>query len=137
MEVSYTLDSHGAEANVDGTSVDFLGLAALLLQGKGEIKTDTEGSPAPYDKFLKSIIIKTAPGQRVTFSATEDGDLLVAGESAGLEILAGNLKWFAEGEGRKGDHIHEEYYPDHFYLAQDSIPIVFMLKELTPGPDAK
>ena len=129
MEVSYTLDAHGAEANVDGTRDDFLGLAALLLQGKGEIKTDTEGSPAPYDKFLKSIIIKTVPGQRVTFSATEDGDLLVAGESAGLEKLAGNLKWFAEGEGRNGDHMHEEYYPDHFYLAEDSIPMVFVLKE--------
>lgn len=131
MEVSYTLDSHGVEANVDGTRVDFLGLAALLLQGKGEIKTDTQGSPAPYDKFLKSIIIKTVPGQRLTFSATEDGDLLVAGESAGLEILAGNLKWFAEGERTKGDHMHVEYHPDHFYLAEDSIPMVFMLKEPT------
>lgn len=134
MEVSYTLSSHGAEANVDGTRVDFLGLAALLLQGQGEIKTDTEGSPAPYDKFLKSIIIKTVPGQRLTFSPTEDGDLLVAGESAGLEALAGNLKWFAEGES---DHMHEEYYPDHFYLAENSIPMVFVLKEPTPGPSAK
>lgn len=137
MEVSYTLGSRGSEANVDGTTVDFLGLAALLLQGKGEIKTDTEGSPAPYDKFLKSIIIKTVPGQRLTFSATEDGDLLIAGESTGLEILAGNLKWFADGERGTGDHMHVEYFPDHFYLAEDSIPMVFMLKEPTPGPSAK
>jgi hypothetical protein len=126
MEVRYSAQGAG-EVDVSGTESDSLYFVSQLLQGKGNIAGNMDGSPAPYDKFLKSIVIKTVPGQRLAFTVTEDGDLLVAGEYTGLEAIAGNLKWFVEKERRQGDHLHVEYYPDHFFLAENSIPIVFMM----------
>lgn len=126
MKIRYSAQGTG-EVDVEGTESDYLDFVSQLLVGKGNIAGNMEGSPAPYDKFLKSIIIKTVPGQRLSFSVTEEGDLLAAGESRGLEAIAGNLKWFVESERRKGDHLHVEYFPDHFFLAENSIPLVFMV----------
>lgn len=39
-----------------------------------------------------------------------------------LAILAGNFA--AMGEADDGGHLHIESYPDHFYLAEDSLPLV-------------
>jgi hypothetical protein len=82
------------------------------------------GSPAPYDRLLAAIVVEDAPGQSVTFSVTSDDFLRIAGDKGKMDIVAANVENFAK-ESPDNHHSHVEHFPGHFYLAPDSVPVVF------------
>jgi hypothetical protein len=55
----------------------------------------------------------------------EDDMVRVVGGQTGLETLAENIRIFAGDAGSPDDHLHIDYYPGHFFLAEDSEPLVF------------
>jgi len=56
-------------------------------------------------------------------------DLSISGSKEKLAILAQNISWLADNvksskPSKIRDHIHVEYSPDHFFLAQGSLPLI-------------
>ncbi|MFD0350706.1 hypothetical protein ACFQ0M_41185 [Kitasatospora aburaviensis] len=47
---------------------------------------------------------------------------MISGDAAARAVLAENLRGMACAED--GGHLHVEYFPDHFYLAEGSLPLV-------------
>jgi len=48
--------------------------------------------------------------------------LVISGDSAGRAVLADNLLSMASAED--GGHLHVDYFPGHFYLAEGSLSLV-------------
>jgi hypothetical protein len=63
----------------------------------------------------------TGPGSRIDVDASR-GVLLITGDPDPRAILAHNIRGMAEMDD--GGHLHLEYFPDHFYLAAGSRPLV-------------
>lgn len=47
---------------------------------------------------------------------------MISGDPAGRAVLARNLRAMAAAEN--GGHLHIDYFPGHFYLAEGSLPLV-------------
>jgi hypothetical protein len=77
-------------------------------------------SPYLSQASLVHVCVETEPG----VSVTPDGDAVrVCGHPDAIAMLSHNIETF----GRRpdfGDHIHEEYFPGHFYLRPESTPLV-------------
>ena len=52
--------------------------------------------------------------------------LVLEGNQAGLRLLGENIRNLAM-LGEVGEHLHVEYFPDHFYIGELSLPLVFHL----------
>jgi hypothetical protein len=113
------------EISVIASREELIDLSTRLRTVGGQIVSDHQmGSPAPYDRFLAGILVEDAPGQSVIFNVTKDNFLRVAGDRRKMEVLAKNVESFAK-ESDDDQHSHEEYFPGHFYLAPESLPVVF------------
>jgi hypothetical protein len=60
-------------------------------------------------------------------NVTEAGDLAISGDNSKRSVLSKNLRGFAEA-GSEDEHLHVEYFPNHFYLAPESAPLIFAFK---------
>ena len=78
----------------------------------------------PYEQLLKAIVVESLPTRGVTFTVTNDDQLSIAGDKTKMAILADNVQSIAEADDVEG-HWHVEYFPDHFFLAPESFPVVF------------
>jgi len=79
----------------------------------------------PYDVFIKRMVVRQAPSKvRIT---REDDVVVVTGRREELNVLADNIDSLVHGAER-GDHLHIEYFPDHFYLDQGSEPLVVRME---------
>jgi hypothetical protein len=114
--------SDAGDLAVEGTESGLQRLVRALRKGQGEVGLDIDATqdPSPYDGFLQRIAIESGPGNMVV---SRRGTVLsLAGSADALVQLAANIEVLSnEGRG----HLHEEYYPGHFYLAADSSPVVF------------
>jgi hypothetical protein len=116
--------SEGAE--IEGDQVGFEELEALILAGSGTIALSRDGDLGSYSRWLNAIRVTTSPDDRVHIAYTaDDNELNIGCPPATLETLAWNLAGFMADES-PGSHRHEEFYPDHFYLDQASVPLVVM-----------
>ncbi len=116
------------EICIIGAREDFGRLASLIRAAKGTMLSGQTGSPAPYDRLLGPIVIENKLGESVRFSVTQNGALLIVGDQSKLSILADNVFSISEADDSEG-HWHVEYFPDHFFLAPDSFPVVFELTD--------
>jgi len=82
------------------------------------------GSPAPHEMLLKAIVVEDLPAQGVIFRVTNDDQLTITGDKSKMAILADSVQSIAEADDVEG-HWHVEYFPDHFFLAPESFPVVF------------
>lgn len=99
-------------------------LGSALRQPNADIATLVEGSPAPYAEWLTRILIRRRESGRVTLSIDDAASALVLdGERQYLDILAENIEGFIDDEPNPGDHLHIEYYDDHFYLGPSQISL--------------
>lgn len=74
----------------------------------------------PLSVALAFIEIRTEPEPKL--AVRRDGDtMILAGERKALEILGANIERFARRE--LGIYMHVDYFPDHFYLRPDSLPL--------------
>ena len=88
-------------------------------------------SPAPYLGTAKSLKLRRDAGN---VCVSRDADVItITGSEEKLAILASNIERLAEQDsgsvsGNLKTHLHIEYYPEHFYVRWDSIPLVLTMR---------
>lgn len=98
----------------------------LLERAEIDAEILDNGKAAPYSRFLLGIqVVKFLSSHLIEFRVTQNGRVLVQGNYQLLSILSETVSSFAKDQTTTR-HIHIEYYPSHFYLSQDSIPVVFV-----------
>jgi hypothetical protein len=123
MFVSYSENTK--EIEIAGNKDELVDLSKNLLKDNAEIFLHSEKlDPSPYSTFLKKIRVQIIPNHLIEFQVI--GEFLsVKGSYEKLLILAENIENFGN-DGDKGDHIHIEYFQDHFYLSPESNPLVLL-----------
>lgn len=83
----------------------------------------------PYGNVLTAIYI-THNNKPVSISRS-GSELRIAGSKEKLKVLSENIIWLSNNSelgGDSEDHLHIEYLPEHYYLAESSLPIVVTLE---------
>ncbi len=103
---------------------ELLALAGAAEAGSGYFSLAADADVAPYDVALSDLELESV--DRPTVRVAVDGSgkrLLITGDASSLGVFAQNLRGLA-GTPNTVDHLHIEYYPEHFYLDSESLPIV-------------
>lgn len=100
-------------------------LGTALRQSEADLATVVEGPAAPYAEWLARIIVHRTERGRVLMRVDEDASALVLeGEERFLGTFTENIEGFLDDEPSADDHLHIEYYEDHYYLAPSQISLV-------------
>lgn len=115
------------EMELRGSGPEFQGFAAGLRSGREvSVCLDEAPDPSPYDRSLSRVLIRSGSG-KVEVALMDDGQsLLICGGAEFMAVMAANFDVFAV-DGVRGEHVHIEYFPDHYYLAEDADPLVLAL----------
>ena len=115
------------EMELRGSGSQFKEFAGRLRSG-GEFSAslDDVPAPSPYDRSLSRVVIRSGSGKVVVTLMNDGQSLLVCGGDEFMEVLAANIDGFAE-DGIRGEHAHIEYFPGHYYLAEEAEPLVLAL----------
>ncbi|MER5862399.1 hypothetical protein [Kitasatospora sp. NPDC002040] len=107
------------EILISGSAAELTLLAEAVAAGEGFLAAVTEpGSGTPT-----GIGAERAPGPGVLVRIdTERRLLLISGDDDARAVLAANLRGIATAD--EGGHLHIDYYPDHYYLVEGSVPLV-------------
>lgn len=107
------------EVDLTASAEELAGLASAVAEGDGFIK-----STAPVDTdTLAGIEVRKASGSGVRIDVDASRRVLViSGDSSARAILADNLQ--AMAEAGEGGHLHIDYFPEHPYLVEGSMPVV-------------
>ncbi|MEV8098904.1 hypothetical protein [Kitasatospora sp. NPDC085879] len=107
------------EIDLTATAEELRRLAGAVADGEGLLGATTP----PRDHELAGVEVRTTPGPGVLLHLDSAGrTLVISGDSAGRAGLAENLREMAcAGDG---GHLHIDYFPGHFYLAEGSLPLV-------------
>ena len=94
-------------------------LAGAVADGEGLLSS----MDSPDSSDLAGVEVKKTPGPGVLIQLDPDRQILVvSGDCAGRAVLADNLLGMASAED--GGHLHVDYFPGHFYLAEGSLSLV-------------
>lgn len=92
---------------------------------RGTLGLELLSNPAPYARSIETIALAIAEGP-VRISVLQDGHVSVSGSRKSLETLAA---WFDWGDDSPdGHHAHYEGWPGNEYVAEESVPMVVMVK---------
>lgn len=123
MIVNYSENTN--ELELSGNKDELISLSKNLLENDVEIFLHSEGiDPSPYSKCLKKIKVNIINNHLVELQVT-DSSLFIRGSYEKLFIFAENIKNFGN-DGDKGDHVHIEYFDEHFYLSSKSNSLVIL-----------
>jgi hypothetical protein len=112
------------EVEISGTVAALEEWAAALTRDGVEITTGTGDDPAPYAAYLTAIRVRSTADGLVEVSVDEQRQALtVEGSGESMSVLADNIRGLCR-EGVPGEHMHIEYFPDHFYLAESPVSLV-------------
>ncbi|KUO11876.1 Imm32 family immunity protein [Streptomyces sp. DSM 15324] len=107
------------EVDLSASAEELTLLASAVARGEG-LLASTCG--AETDGLAGVKVDKTAgPGVLIHRDA-ERQLLVISGDFAGRAVLAENLRAMATDE--RGGHLHIDYFPGHFYLAEGSVSLV-------------
>jgi hypothetical protein len=107
------------ELTLDASAAELSRLADAVTLGSGRLDATT----GPGGNTLTGVEVSTTPGPGVLLHVDAARQvLLISGDAGARAVLAANLRAMAEEED--GGHLHIDYYPDHFYLAEGSVPLV-------------
>ena len=94
-------------------------LAGAVADGEGLLSS----TASPDSNGLAGVEVKKTSGPGVLIRLDPERQILaISGDSAGRAALAGNLLGVASAED--GGHLHVDYFPGHFYLAEGSLSLV-------------
>ena len=94
-------------------------LAGAVADGEGLLSS----TASPGSNDLSGVEVRKTSGPGVLIRLDLDRQILViSGDGASREVLAGNLLGMASAED--GGHLHVDYFPGHFYLAEGSVSLV-------------
>lgn len=121
------------ESLLSGTPDELLALAGLLREGAGDLALPPVADPAPYDRALVEFRVRHRATGKVRVRV-DGGTLEIGGAPEYLAVLADNIADFAaDPDAGPRHHLHVEHFPDHFYLAEDSAPLVVGLSGDAPS----
>ncbi|WP_329382405.1 Imm32 family immunity protein [Streptomyces sp. NBC_01716] len=112
-------DPLSGEVDITASAKELSSLAGAVAEGTGFI-----GSTSPPDSdALAGIDVRRAsgPGVQIELDASRQV-LVISGDLEARAILAANLQGMATAE--EGGHLHIDYFPEHPYLVEGSVPIV-------------
>jgi hypothetical protein len=94
-------------------------LAAAVADGEGLLVS----TASKDSNGLAGVEVRKTSGPGVLIRLDPERQILaISGDSAGRAALAGNLLGMASAED--GGHLHVDYFPGHFYLAEGSLSLV-------------
>ncbi|WP_233571193.1 hypothetical protein [Nocardiopsis sp. Huas11] len=106
------------EVDLKASALELRRLADAVAKGEGLL-----GARAPTAGALAGVEVERTPGPGVLIHLDSARRILViSGDAAGRAVLADMIRDMASAED--GGHLHIDYYPGHFYLAEGSVPLV-------------
>jgi hypothetical protein len=123
-----------SSAEVEGSSEDLRDLSRSIKACRGSCSIRLS-VPAQLDerglRYLRNLVIKVESDSLKISEVNED--LHVTGSKEKLDLLADNINWLfesqADGASRGRDHLHIEFYPGHFFLSEDALPLVVVRQD--------
>jgi hypothetical protein len=108
-----------SEVDLVASAEELSRLAGAVADGEGALSsTASSGS-----NDLAGVVVRKTSGPGVLIRLNPERQILViSGDSAGRAVLADNLLGMASAED--GGHLHVDYFPGHFYLAEGSLSLV-------------
>lgn len=131
------LFSDSGDIELRGDSAALLRIAELFAGKMGpHVRVSLrppQAPPVPYDGFLLFLSIEIQSSVGVLVKISREGDTLrVVGSGDMMSILADNVRFLVDDAKRsdaKEKHLHVEYHPDHYYLANSSQPLVLVVAQ--------
>lgn len=112
-------DPRYGEVDLSASAEELTRLASAVAQGEGLLSSTS----SPGGNALAGVEVRKTSGPGVLIHRDAEQQILViSGDSASRAVLAENLQAMATAEG--GGHLHIDYFPGHFYLAEGSLPLV-------------
>jgi hypothetical protein len=109
-------------------------LGAALRLPEAEVETAAVADAAPYDHPLAAILVRRQESGKVMMRIDEESSaLVIEGGEQYLAVLAENIEGFFSVDPEVGDHLHIEYFDEHFYLAPSDLSLV-VVPEHAPPP---
>ena len=110
--------------NLEGDAESFCELAQAIREAGDArefiLTIPSKDAPNPYPGLADRLVIQTTNGSvLITRDASRIG---ITGSSEKLNALAKNIDFAARNAQSK--HQHLEFYPGHFFLAPDSVPLI-------------
>ncbi|WP_329492660.1 hypothetical protein [Kitasatospora herbaricolor] len=107
------------EVDLTASAEELNRLADAVAEGEGLLSS----APSPGNDALVGIEVEKTAGPGVLVHLDSERQVLViSGDAAGRVVLADNLRGMASADD--GGHLHIDYFPGHFYLAEGSLPLV-------------
>jgi hypothetical protein len=122
MIIRYT-NSKYKEISILVNQQDLLQISDLFSMGEGYIICNSDSNPTPYEQYAVGLNIKPVKNKLVEFSINENKEILVEGDPTMLSVIAENIIDFSENTSTES-HIHLDYFEEHPYLTENSIPII-------------
>ncbi len=108
-----------SEVDLMASAGELSRLASAVADGEGVLNS----AVSPGSNDLAGVEVKKTSGPGVLIRLDPERQMLViSGDSAGRAVLADNLLSMASAED--GGHLHVDYFPGHFYLAEGSLSLV-------------
>ncbi|MGW3631958.1 Imm32 family immunity protein [Streptomyces sp. NPDC005122] len=112
-------DPQYGEVILSASMEELTWLASAVTQGDGLLSSTL----SPGGNTLAGIEVRGTSGPGVLIRRDAERQILViSGDFASRAVLAENLRDMATAED--GGHLHIDYFPGHFYLAEGSLPLV-------------
>jgi len=124
-----------SSVEVEGSSAD-LGKLSQEIKACAELCKMSLSAPVDGDEkglvYLTRLLIKVTSGP-VKVSVSER-DLSLSGAKDKLDLLCENIDWLIDPNNaataeRARDHLHLEFYPGHFFLSADALPMVLVRQD--------
>ncbi|MEV0649685.1 hypothetical protein AB0I28_30955 [Phytomonospora sp. NPDC050363] len=112
-------DPHYGEVDLKATGAELAALAEAVAEGAGFI----DAVSSRDDGALAGVEVgaTAGPGVRIDLDARRRV-LMISGDAEARAVLADNLHGMAVAED--GGHLHVDYFPDHPYLVEGSLPLI-------------
>ena len=108
-----------SEVDLVASAEELSRLAGAVAGGEGLLSS----TASPGRNALAGVEVKQTTGPGVLIHLDPERRILViSGDTAGRAVLADNLLSMASAED--GGHLHVDYFPGHFYLAEGSLSLV-------------
>ncbi|MFJ8107090.1 hypothetical protein [Streptomyces sp. NPDC096132] len=107
------------EVVLSASAEELAELASAVAQGEGLLGSTL----SPGSDTLTGVEVRGTSGPGVLIHRDAERHILViSGDTAGRAVLAENLRGMATADD--GGHLHIDYFPGHYYLAEGSLPLV-------------
>ncbi|GAA1985149.1 hypothetical protein GCM10009838_54140 [Catenulispora subtropica] len=108
-----------SEVDLTASTEELNALADAVEMGVGLLSS----TPSPDSHDLAGVEVRASSGPGVLLRLDSERQILmISGDVASRTVFAENLRDMASTED--GGHLHIDYFPRHFYLAEGSLPLV-------------